>query len=110
MTCAVFANICLILRFSEKWIKATTLFCILFLTSHGKCPKAILLASVSFFYTDAINIATVTAFGVIHRVDDGFTYGQAFWMTLCSTVASTITNLSLIVDFVRTKDFAHSGE
>ena len=35
MACAVFANICLILRFSEKWIKATTLFCILFLTCHG---------------------------------------------------------------------------
>ena len=35
MACAVFANICLILRFSEKWVKATTLFCILFLTFHG---------------------------------------------------------------------------
>lgn len=61
-------------------------------------------------FADTINIATVTAFGVIHRVDDGFTYGQAFWMTLCSTVASTITNLSLISDFIRTKDFAHSGK
>ncbi|KAH9917328.1 uncharacterized protein B0H18DRAFT_1123673 [Fomitopsis serialis] len=92
MACAVFANVCLILRFSEKWIKATTLFCILFLTIH-----------------DAINIAAVTAFGVVHRIDDGYTYGQSFWMILCSTIASTITNLSLIVDYVRTKDFANSG-
>ncbi|KZT70402.1 voltage-gated potassium channel [Daedalea quercina L-15889] len=92
MACAVFANVCLILRFSEKWIKLTTLLCIFFLTSH-----------------DAINIACVTTFGVIHRVNDGFTYGQSFWMTLCSTIASTITNLSLIIDYIRTRNFAHSG-
>ena len=58
---------------------------------------------------DLINIAAVTIFGVEHRFDDGFTYGEAFWMTLCSTIASTITNISLIVDLIRTPDFAKRG-
>lgn len=110
MSCAVFANICLILRFSEKRVKATTLFCVLFLTMHGMSRQIRASTQASLPFADTINIATVTAFGVIHRVDDGFTYGQAFWMTLCSTIASTVTNLSLISDFVRTKDFAHSGK
>ena len=59
---------------------------------------------------DIINIIAVTVFGIEHRFDDGFTYGEAFWMTLCSTIASTITNISLIVDLVRTPDFAKRGE
>lgn len=48
-------------------------------------------------------------FGVEHRFNDGFTYGQSFWLTVCSTAASTITNVTIIVDFVRTPDFAHRG-
>lgn len=60
--------------------------------------------------SDIINIVVVTVFGVEHRFDDGFTYGEAFWMTLCSTIASTITNVSLIVDFIRTPDFAQRGK
>ncbi|KZT00659.1 uncharacterized protein LAESUDRAFT_665671 [Laetiporus sulphureus 93-53] len=90
--CAILANICLILRFSEKWVKQTTLLCIFFLTVH-----------------DAINITAVTVFGVVHRKDDGYTYGESFWMTLCSTIASTITNLNLIIDYIRIPDFANSG-
>lgn len=35
IACAVFANICLIMRFAERWVKPTTLLCILFLTVHG---------------------------------------------------------------------------
>ena len=31
-------------------------------------------------------------------------------MTLCSTITSTVTNISLIVDFIRTADFANKGE
>ncbi|KAH9939855.1 hypothetical protein B0H21DRAFT_885240 [Amylocystis lapponica] len=92
IACALLANISLVLRFLEKKVKITTISCICFLTLH-----------------DIINITTVTIFGVQHRYDDGFTYGQSFWMTLCSTVASTITNCNLIYDYIRVPDFANSA-
>lgn len=60
--------------------------------------------------TDIINIIAVTIFGVEHRFNDGYTYGQAFWMSVCSTVASTFTNFTLIIDLVRTPNFKNSGE
>ncbi|KNZ81641.1 Outward-rectifier potassium channel TOK1 [Termitomyces sp. J132] len=89
---AALANICLVIRFMEKRVKSMTILCISFLTIH-----------------DVLNIITVTTFGVEHRFDDGFTYGQAFWMTVCSTSVSTFTNISIIVDFILTPDFASSG-
>ncbi|KAI0646554.1 hypothetical protein C8Q79DRAFT_676942 [Trametes meyenii] len=92
IACALVANVALVLRFLEKRVQTVTLLCIVFLTVH-----------------DLINIVTVTVFGVEHRFDDGFTYGEAFWMTLCSTIASTITNISLIVDLIRTPDFSKRG-
>ncbi|KAI0674561.1 hypothetical protein C8Q78DRAFT_1015567 [Trametes maxima] len=92
IACALVANVALVLRFLEKRVQTVTLLCIVFLTVH-----------------DVINIVTVTIFGVEHRFDDGFTYGEAFWMTLCSTIASTITNISLIVDLIRTPDFSKRG-
>ncbi|KAI0777203.1 hypothetical protein BD413DRAFT_638687 [Trametes elegans] len=92
IACALIANVALVLRFLEKRVQTVTLICIIFLTVH-----------------DVINIVAVTVFGVEHRFDDGFTYGEAFWMTLCSTVASTVTNVSLIVDLIRTPDFARRG-
>jgi potassium channel subfamily K, other eukaryote len=61
------------------------------------------------YVADIINIIAVTIFGVEHRFDDGFTYGQSFWLTVCSTIVSTITNVSVIVDYVRTPQFARSG-
>ncbi|KAJ7249438.1 hypothetical protein C8J57DRAFT_1521927 [Mycena rebaudengoi] len=92
MGCAVVANICLVARFLEKKIKTMTLGCILFLTIH-----------------DVINIVAVTIFGVEHRFNDGFTYGQSFWITVVSTAVSTFTNLTLITDLYWTPDFANSG-
>ncbi|KAI0698041.1 hypothetical protein C8T65DRAFT_742946 [Cerioporus squamosus] len=92
IACALIANVGLVLRFLEKRVQTVTLLCIVFLTIH-----------------DIINIIAVTTFGVEHRFDDGFTYGEAFWMTLCSTIASTVTNVSLIVDLIRTPDFAKRG-
>ncbi|KAF5383291.1 hypothetical protein D9615_005020 [Tricholomella constricta] len=89
---AVFANVCLVVRFMEKKVKTMTIMCVVFLTIH-----------------DVINIIAVTVFGVAHRFNDGFTYGQAFWMTVCSTSVSSITNITLIVDLLRTPDFATSG-
>ena len=58
---------------------------------------------------DVINIATVTTFGVLHRSDDGFTYSQAFWMTVCSTIASVTTTFTLLLDYYLTPNFAKSG-
>jgi hypothetical protein len=59
---------------------------------------------------DLINIIAVTIFGVEHRFDDGFTYGQAFWVTVCSTIASFLTNISLIYDLRITSDFENAGK
>ncbi|KJA26795.1 hypothetical protein HYPSUDRAFT_132499 [Hypholoma sublateritium FD-334 SS-4] len=92
MACGVLANTCLVIRFSERRIKLMTILCITFLSLH-----------------DIINIPAVTLFGVVHRFDDGFTYGQSFWLTVCSTIFSTTTNVTLIYDYLRTKDFTHSG-
>lgn len=92
MTCALVACACLVSRFTERKVKLMTLLCIIFLTVH-----------------DIFNITVVTIFGVQHRFDDGFTYGQAFWMTVCSTIASTITNVTLMIDYFRTPDFDNSG-
>jgi potassium channel subfamily K len=58
---------------------------------------------------DIINVVTVTVFGVEHRFNDGYTYGQAFWLTVCSTIASVATNVNLLTDLIRTPDFAVSG-
>ncbi|KAJ7676477.1 hypothetical protein B0H17DRAFT_1080152 [Mycena rosella] len=92
MACALVANICLVVRFLETKVKLMTLGCIIFLSIH-----------------DVINITAVTIFGVEHRFNDGFTYGQSFWITVCSTVVSSFTNLTLITDLVRTPDFENSG-
>ncbi|KAF7313871.1 Tandem pore domain k+ channel [Mycena chlorophos] len=92
MACAVLANICLVVRFLEKKVKLMTIGCIVFLTIH-----------------DLINITAVTVFGVEHRFNDGFTYGQSFWITVCSTAVSSFTNLTLITDLIRTPDFDNSG-
>ncbi|KAG1751002.1 hypothetical protein EDD22DRAFT_850754 [Suillus occidentalis] len=92
MTCAVLANICIILRFLEKRVMRMTVLCIVFLSIH-----------------DTINIVALIIFGVSHRFNDGFTYGESFWMTVCSTVVSVITNVTLIIDLICTPDFKTSG-
>ncbi|KAF7348617.1 Tandem pore domain k+ channel [Mycena venus] len=93
MACALAANICLVVRFLEKKVKVMTVGCIIFLTVH-----------------DLINITAVTIFGVEHRFNDGFTYGQSFWITVCSTIVSTFTNFTLITDLMRTRDFENSAD
>ncbi|KAF8217673.1 hypothetical protein K438DRAFT_1795430 [Mycena galopus ATCC 62051] len=92
MACALAANICLVARFLEKNVKVMTIGCIIFLSVH-----------------DVINVIAVTTFGVEHRFNDGFTYGQSFWITVCSTIVSTFTNITLITDLIRTPDFENSG-
>ncbi|GFZ47945.1 hypothetical protein JCM24511_05692 [Saitozyma sp. JCM 24511] len=92
MGCAVIANIALISRFMEGRVFASTITTIVMLTCH-----------------DIINIIAITIFGVIHAVDDGFTYSEAFWLCVCSTAASGFTNVTLIYDLIKTKDFRKSG-
>ncbi|KZP17478.1 voltage-gated potassium channel [Athelia psychrophila] len=92
LACALIANVCLVMRFMEHRIKTMTISCVIALTIH-----------------DIINITAVATFGVVHRFDDGFTYGQPFWMTVCATIASTITNITLVRDLYITPDFNRSG-
>ncbi|KIM42108.1 hypothetical protein M413DRAFT_127201 [Hebeloma cylindrosporum] len=92
MGCGVIASACLVARFAERNVKLMTQLCIAFLFLH-----------------DIINIPVVTIFGVVHRFDDGFTYGQPFWLTVCSTIASTATNITLVYDYKKTVNFARSG-
>ncbi|KAH0834750.1 hypothetical protein J3R83DRAFT_10328 [Lanmaoa asiatica] len=87
--CAVLANVCLVVRFLERHIKTMTILCTLFLSIH-----------------DIINIVALATFGA---TKDGYTYGEAFWMTLCSTIASMFTNVTLIIDLIRIPDFKRSG-
>ena len=82
----------LIIRFLERRIYGMTIAAIACLIIH-----------------DVINIAVITTFGVMHRFDDGFTYSQAFWMTVCSTIASVITTITLLLDYYCTPNFAKSG-
>ncbi|KAF8268326.1 hypothetical protein EI94DRAFT_1727948 [Lactarius quietus] len=92
MVLVVFANLALICRFLERRVKRCTILCIVALTLH-----------------DILNVVTVITFGVRHRFDDGFTYGEAYWMTICSTVVSMITNVTLIWDLIKTPNFSKSG-
>ncbi|KAK8847583.1 hypothetical protein IAR55_005442 [Kwoniella newhampshirensis] len=92
MACGIIANIALISRFLERRVFSSTIITIVGLTIH-----------------DVINIVAVTIFGVVHAVDDGFTYSEAFWLCVCSTAASMFTNATLIYDLVRTPDFKRSG-
>lgn len=110
MACALAANICLLMRFLETRVKTVTLLTIVFLTLHGETRDVLVSLDVPNLAEDIINIVAITVFGVQHRFDDGFTYGQSFWLTVCSTVASSVTNISVIVDYVRTPEFARSGE
>lgn len=108
MACAVVANACLVARFLEFRVRPMTVTCVVFLTMHGE-PIAVATYCSFTRRADLINIVAVTIFGVEHGTDDGYTYGQSFWMTVCSTIVSTFTNVTLIVDLIRTPDFAKSG-
>lgn len=47
--------------------------------------SATALAIVCFCIHDVINIVALTIFGVVHAVDDGFTYAESYWMTAAAT-------------------------
>lgn len=88
----VVANAALIWRFLENRPRLCTWISMLALTVH-----------------DTINIVSVVVFYVIHAVDDGFTNGSAFWLTLASTATSLVCNLTLALDLWRTSNFNAKG-
>ncbi|KAM0754917.1 voltage-gated potassium channel [Meredithblackwellia eburnea MCA 4105] len=92
VTFGIIANAALITRFLERKPRISTLIAIGALTVH-----------------DLINVVTVIIFGVIHRFNDGFTYGTAYWMCVAATVASLSCNVTLIFDYASTKDFVRNG-
>ncbi|PWN37211.1 voltage-gated potassium channel, partial [Meira miltonrushii] len=93
LTSAVIANLAILARFSERM----------------RPRKATAIAVAGFFIHDVINLVALIIFGVIHAVDDGFTYSEAYWMTTASTVASICCTISLVVDYLRTEDFKDAG-
>ncbi|PWN23534.1 hypothetical protein BCV69DRAFT_279462 [Microstroma glucosiphilum] len=93
MAAAVLANIFLIFRFTK-------------LIGPRKGTMA---SAICFIIHDLINTAALIAFGVIHAVNDGSTYSQAYWMTVASTTTSVLCTITLLVDFLRTKDFKNAG-
>ncbi|KAK4046230.1 Potassium channel [Microbotryomycetes sp. JL201] len=88
----VAANAALVMRFLEKRPYQMTWVAIASLTLH-----------------DILQLVIVLTFGIIHSVNDGFTYGTAYWMTVASTAASLTVNVTLVVDLVRTPDFRSKG-
>ncbi|GJJ10621.1 hypothetical protein Clacol_004848 [Clathrus columnatus] len=92
MIAALAANICLIIRFLEKKVKRMTIISLCLLSVH-----------------DVINVVAVTIFGIEHRFNDGFTYGQPYWLVVASTVVSLFTTVTLLWDLWKTPDFSKSG-
>ncbi|KAI9568053.1 hypothetical protein HD554DRAFT_813349 [Boletus coccyginus] len=104
--CAVLASVCLVVRFLEKRVKTMTILCILFLSIHGKLTISFLTSFSLPLCSDTINIVALATFGAM---ENDYTFSQAFWMTLCSTIVSMFTNVTLIIDLVQTSDFKRSG-
>lgn len=90
---AVIANAAVLARFAERL-----------------SPRlATLIAVCGFLVHDVINIVALVVFAVIHNVDDGFTYSEAFWMTTAATGASLLCTTSLLLDYRNTKNFRSAG-
>jgi potassium channel subfamily K len=110
MASAIAANACLISRFLERNVRGSTMLAMMFLTIHGTVqPFSLAPLLMQWIRSDIINIITVSIFGYRGRKNDGFTYAQAYWFTVASTIVSTVTNVTLLIDFIRTRDIASSG-
>jgi potassium channel subfamily K len=103
MACAVITNACLLLRLFEKMVKKMTITCIIALTVHGRLSNAVGRTTFKFIL-DVLNTTAIITFIIKTQKDDGFILGQAFWMTLCSTIAALATNVTLILDYWSTTD------
>ncbi len=93
LTLGVVANIFIILRFIERMRpQASTVCAVILLIIH-----------------DIINLVAISIFGVIHSVNDGYTFAEPFYLTIASTVASTAVTVSLVLDFITTRNFRNAG-
>lgn len=94
LTCAVIANLAIILRFLEIL----------------RPRQSIALAIAGFALHDLINIVALAVFGGIYGPNnDGLTLSASYWIVCASTITSTLVTASLIADYVQTKDFRHAG-
>ncbi|SAM83121.1 uncharacterized protein UBRO_20380 [Ustilago bromivora] len=94
LTSAVIANFAIILRFLE------------ILGSR----QSIALAIASLALHDIINVVALAVFGGIYGPkNDGLSLSASYWMVCAGTITSTLVTASLVMDYVRTKDFKHAG-
>ncbi|EST04837.1 Two pore domain potassium channel domain protein [Kalmanozyma brasiliensis GHG001] len=72
--------------------------------------QSIALAITGFVLHDLINVVALATFGGIYGPKkDGLSLSAAYWMVCASTITSTLVTISLVADFVRTRDFRHAG-
>lgn len=94
LTAAVVANAAIIFRFLEVL----------------RPRMSIALALAGFMLHDVINLVALGTFGGIYGPKhDGLSLSASYYMVCASTVTSTLVTISLVLDYVRTKDFRHAG-
>ncbi|SPC67630.1 related to TOK1 - Voltage-gated, outward-rectifying K+ channel protein of the plasma membrane [Ustilago sp. UG-2017b] len=94
LTSAVIANFAIILRFLEIL----------------RPRQSIALAIASLALHDIINVVALAVFGGIYGPkNDGLSLSASYWMVCAGTITSTLVTASLVIDYVRTKDFKHAG-
>ncbi len=72
--------------------------------------QSIALAIAGFVLHDVINVIALATFGGIYGPkNDGLSLSASYWMVCASTITSTLVTVSLVWDYVRTKDFRHAG-
>ncbi|CBQ72816.1 related to TOK1-Voltage-gated, outward-rectifying K+ channel protein of the plasma membrane [Sporisorium reilianum SRZ2] len=72
--------------------------------------QSIILALMGFVMHDLINVVALATFGGIYGPKkDGLRLSASYWMVCASTTTSVLVTISLVADYVRTKDFRHAG-
>ncbi|GAC94432.1 potassium channel [Pseudozyma hubeiensis SY62] len=94
LSAAVVGNLAIVLRFLEVL----------------RPRQSIALAIAGFVLHDLINVVALATFGGIYGPKkDGLSLSASYWMVCASTITSTLVTISLVADYVRTKDFRHAG-
>jgi Ion channel len=97
------------LRFLERRIGSATVAAICLLLIHDTINISTLSSTWPARILTRPSLVALVIFGVIHAVSDGFTYSQAYYVTLASTVASLVVTTTLMIDYFRTSNFTKSG-
>ncbi|CDW97090.1 hypothetical protein [Sporisorium scitamineum] len=72
--------------------------------------QSIVLAMVGFVLHDLINVVALATFGgICGPKHDSLSLSASYWMVCASTTTSVLVTISLVADYVRTKDFRHAG-